>query len=136
VWEEIIRPALMDVSGGAMFIGTPKGKNHFYALFLEALRGKPGWEAFNFESHDNPTLRSEELEDITRDMSEELLRQEIGAKFISRGGKLFNADWFPIVKEEPREGSWCITVDPPGFSTGQGKSKSEIKQLDECAIAV
>jgi len=30
VWEEILRPALADRKGDALFIGTPKGRNHFY----------------------------------------------------------------------------------------------------------
>jgi len=33
VWEQIIRPTLADVRGGALFIGTPAGKNHFYDLY-------------------------------------------------------------------------------------------------------
>ena len=37
VWPEIIRPALADVRGGALFIGTPKGRNHFYALVEDAI---------------------------------------------------------------------------------------------------
>ena len=32
VWEMIVSPALSDVKGSALFIGTPKGKNHFYEL--------------------------------------------------------------------------------------------------------
>ena len=33
VWEQIIRPTLADVRGSALFIGTPAGKNHFFALY-------------------------------------------------------------------------------------------------------
>ena len=36
VWEQIIRPTLADVKGGALFIGTPAGKNHFYEIWKEA----------------------------------------------------------------------------------------------------
>src|SRR5882762_3165000 len=65
VWDEILSDALSDVEGTALFIGTPKGKNHFYKLFMGALTkpvnnetGKSGdwdeWEAFHFESMDNP----------------------------------------------------------------------------------
>ncbi len=32
VWEQILRPALADLKGKAMFIGTPKGANHFKEL--------------------------------------------------------------------------------------------------------
>ena len=37
VWTTILEPTLMDVEGEAVFIGTPKGKNHFYKLFMNAL---------------------------------------------------------------------------------------------------
>jgi len=32
VWSEIVRPALVDRKGWAIFIGTPKGRNHFWRL--------------------------------------------------------------------------------------------------------
>ena len=32
VWEQILRPALADQKGSALFIGTPMGRNHFYEL--------------------------------------------------------------------------------------------------------
>ena len=37
VWEQIIRPTLADVQGGALFIGTPAGKNHFFDIYKDAL---------------------------------------------------------------------------------------------------
>ena len=36
VWEEILRPACADQKAPAIFIGTPKGRNHFYDLFKYA----------------------------------------------------------------------------------------------------
>ena len=36
VFEQILRPALADVKGGCMFIGTPKGRNHFYEIYKYA----------------------------------------------------------------------------------------------------
>jgi phage terminase large subunit len=36
VWAEIIRPALADRAGWAVFIGTPKGRNAFFALWRRA----------------------------------------------------------------------------------------------------
>ena len=53
VWELIISPALADVEGGAMFIGTPEGKNHFYDLWVNArekskIAYKDEWEAWQF----------------------------------------------------------------------------------------
>jgi phage terminase large subunit-like protein len=36
VWSEIIRPALADRQGWAVFIGTPKGRNAFFDLWRRA----------------------------------------------------------------------------------------------------
>ena len=32
-WDAVIRPALADKQGHALWIGSPKGKNHFYDLY-------------------------------------------------------------------------------------------------------
>jgi len=37
-WEEVIRPALSDRGGWAIFIGTVRGRNHFYTLYERANR--------------------------------------------------------------------------------------------------
>ncbi len=39
VWEQILRPALADQKGEALFIGTPMGRNHFYELYKYAELG-------------------------------------------------------------------------------------------------
>ena len=36
MWSEIIRPALADRGGWAVFIGTPKGRNAFFELWPRA----------------------------------------------------------------------------------------------------
>ena len=57
VWEQILRPALADVKGGALFIGTPKGRNHFWELFKYATESDdPEWAGFHYTSFDNPFL--------------------------------------------------------------------------------
>jgi hypothetical protein len=136
VWPEIIRPALMDVKGEALFIGTPKGKNHFFELFQSASAGRKNWRAFNFSSQANPYLDEEERADISFDMSREQEQQELEAKFISRGGKVFQADDFKFDRKEPTNGSTVITVDLAGFSPEAGKRQSELKKRDKTAIAI
>jgi hypothetical protein len=133
-WDEVVQPALMDVEGEAMFIGTPKGKNHFYDLFVNAANS-PDWEAFNFTSHDNPLLAPEELARMTRTMSTDTMRQEIEASFTSAEGKVFKREWFKVQKDEPLDGIYHIAVDLAGFSTGE-KNKKEKVRRDNTAIAV
>lgn len=139
VWDEIIQPALMDVGGNAMFIGTPKGKNHFYSLFMNALDHAPGfedWEAFSFSSMDNPTLS-----DIARkklynnpNYSTELRQQELEASFITRGGGALKEEWWQFSQNEPGDGYFVVVVDLAGFRTQEaGKPKM---RTDETAISV
>lgn len=145
VWYEIVEPALMDVEGSALFIGTPKGKNHFYKLFIGALE-KPldprtgnndywaDWEAFHFKSGDNPFLREKELNRIMSQGSTDHIRQEIDASFLSGGGKVLKPDWFPIVSNAPNHeaGNVFITVDLAGFKKQDGK---KLLRTDESVIA-
>ena len=35
-WTQVIRPALVDRKGWAVFIGTPLGRNHFFELYEKA----------------------------------------------------------------------------------------------------
>ena len=42
VWGEIIRPLLTDRKGWATFIGTPKGRNHFFDI-REQARTSEDW---------------------------------------------------------------------------------------------
>lgn len=112
-WDTIIEPALMDVQGDALFIGTPKGKNHFYKLFMAALQhGRSGvlpkpdwsdWEAFHFKSLDNPFLDAREVQRMmnTSNRPSHVIRQEIEADFVSGSGAVLKRDWFPIVKAVP-----------------------------------
>jgi len=158
VWDEIIDPALMDVEGAALFIGTPKGKNHFYKLFMGALEQNPGfdqWEAFHFKSMDNPFLSRKELDRImtTSNRPMEVIRQEIEASFLSGGGKVLKPEWFDVVDRLPSgglgaqsdgfgnavisndqltDGHFYITVDLAGFK----KADRKYSRLDETVISV
>lgn len=148
VWDEIIDPALMDVQGDALFIGTPKGKNHFYKLFMGALR-KPvnprtgnndnwlNWEAFHFKSLDNTFIKSSEIRRIENDPNKtrEQIDQELNASFLSGGGKILTRDNFEIISpmDLPAEVMQSfVTVDLAGFEKVEG---NKIAKLDEHAIA-
>lgn len=136
VWEDIVDPALMDVEGSVLFIGTPKGKNHFYKLFLRAIEGRAGddWEAFHFASTDNPFLNPAEIARIRKDPNKSLetVKQELEASFVSGGSKVLKPDWFRVIQTRPRLGSVYITVDLAGFSSDSGK----IARTDESVICI
>jgi len=134
VWEQIIRPTLADVKGGALFIGTPAGKNHFYELYNEAKK-EDDWETFSFNSTDNPYIDDEEIEAARKSMSSMAFRQEFEASFETFTGGIFKEDWFKV-GEEPEEGNFIIAVDPAGFESVEKERGLKGSKLDETAIAI
>lgn len=140
VWDLIIRPALSDYKGKALFIGTPDGKNHFYDLWVYAgemqQNGHPEWAAFHFNSLDNPRLDPEEIEAARSSMSAAAFRQEYEASFSAGGGTSFKEEHLRYADTPVEPGTIYIAVDLAGFGTGDGMIKSAIKKLDEHAISI
>jgi len=83
-WTEVLRPALSDRMGGALFIGTPKGRNHFYELF-QAAPEQVGWSVFQYTTEQGGIVPLEELEAARRELDERTYRQEYQASFESQG---------------------------------------------------
>lgn len=135
VWEQILRPALADQKGQAMFIGTPMGRNHFYELYKYAELGDdPTYKGWHFTSYDNPLLDPDEIDMAKKSMSSYAFRQEFMASFEARGSEMFRDDWIQY-GEEPDEGDYYIAVDLAGFEE-VNKKRTKNSKLDETAIAV
>jgi len=82
LWTEVIRPALADQQGGALFIGTPKGKGNWsYDLFCQAETQPTVWQSFQFTTLDGGFVTETEIEQARQDMSERQFRQEFLATF-------------------------------------------------------
>ena len=136
VWEQILRPALADQKGDAMFIGTPMGRNHFYDLFQYAsLSEDEQWKGWHFTSYDNPLLDEEEINAAKKSMSAFSFRQEFMASFEAAGGELFKEEHIKFCEEEPDEGQFYIAVDLAGFADVQ-TATTKTNRLDQTSIAV
>ena len=138
VWEQILRPALADNKGHALFIGTPLGRNQFYDLYQFA--GSNGedsknWEAWHYTSYDNPLMDKEEIEEARGAMSAFSFRQEFMASFEAQGSELFKEEFIKFSEKEPKDGSYYIAVDLAGFSEA-GKTQTKNSRLDSTAISV
>ena len=135
VWEQILRPALADQKGSAMFIGTPMGRNHFYELYKYAELGDDEtYRGWHFTSYDNPILDPSEINMAKKSMSSYAFRQEFMASFEARGSEMFKEEWVQF-GEEPDEGDYYIAVDLAGFED-VNKKRTKNSKLDETAIAV
>lgn len=80
IWGEIIRPALADRKGSAIFIGTPAGRNAFWRLYDKA-QGLDNWGRMLLTYQDTGLLDAEEIESLRAEMDEDQFNQELLCDF-------------------------------------------------------
>lgn len=113
-WEDVLRPALADKKGHLIAIGTPKGKNWFYYLYLRGLdKEQPKYESWQLPTWDNPYINAEEIEELRETLPERVFRQEIEAEALDDTGGVFRSVRENIQNtfREPKNESYYIGVD-------------------------
>lgn len=137
VFEQILRPALADLKGKALFIGTPMGRNHFWELYSYGEEGKDKeYKSWHFTSFDNPLLDPAEIEAAKKSMSSFAFRTEFMASFEAASGGIFKEEWIKYDDEEPNEGRYFVAVDLAGFENVASATTAKKKRLDQTAIAI
>ena len=82
LFPEIIRPALSDRKGWALFIGTPRGHNAFYELYENASNQKD-WFTQVYKASQTGILDEEELEAAKAMMSHDQFEQEFECSWVA-----------------------------------------------------
>ena len=80
IWSQVIRPALSDRKGWACFIGTPKGKNTFHRIWIDA-EDDPDWTRLMLKASETGLLDDKELADARKNMSDDEYAQEYECSF-------------------------------------------------------
>ena len=80
IWTDIVRPALADRKGWCLFIGTPKGHNHFKELRDRAEK-EEGWGLLEFKASETGVVDEVELKAARNEMGEDKFRQEFECSF-------------------------------------------------------
>lgn len=75
LWGEVLRPALSDRRGYAIFLGTPRGKNAFYDLYI-GVKDDPEWLVRVFRASETGIIADDELADARKTMEEGQYKQE------------------------------------------------------------
>jgi len=136
VWEKILRAALSDRKGRALFISTPSGRNWFYDVFNLGQSGEDEeWKSWHFTTQDNETIDPKEIEAAKRTLSSFAFKQEYLSSFDTAGADVFKEQWFKIGKE-PQYGSYVVAIDLAGFEDVAKNASAAKKKLDESAIAI
>ena len=85
VWGQVIRPALADRKGWAIFIGTPKAQNHFYEIYMKAKElmesGQPEWFTAIYKASETGIIDENELAGAKMIMAPEEYEQEFECSF-------------------------------------------------------
>lgn len=80
VWYDIIRPALTDRHGGALFMGTPSGINLLSETYMKAVSDAE-WNVCLRTVYDTESLSATEIEAAKRDMTEQAFAREFLCDF-------------------------------------------------------
>lgn len=89
-WFLVLMPACADQRAPALFIGTPKGFNHFYDFSLKGGVDK-GWSSFRYTTAEGGMVEEEELEMARHNMSPRQYAQEFLASFETLSNRVFYA---------------------------------------------
>lgn len=90
LWPEVLRPALSDHLGRALFLGTPRGYNHAYDMYLKGTRKEHGWESWTFTTLQGGNVSPEEVAAARSELDPRQFRQEYEASFETLAGRVYD----------------------------------------------
>lgn len=142
LWHAVLRPALMDTGGWAIFATTPNGFNWLKDLFDAAPRTHD-WGRWQEPTWTNPLIPISEIEEVRRNTPVLTFRQEYGAEFVQQEGVEWPGEyfaehiWYEHDSEVPRDVQCCvIAVDSSkGKSDKSDYSAWVVVRLDASGIA-
>lgn len=92
-WFEVLRPALSDKEGSALFIGTPKGKGNWAFDLFNKSQDDNNWASFQYTTLEGGNVTQEEIEAAKRDLDDRTFNQEYCATFETYGSVIaYNFD--------------------------------------------
>jgi phage terminase large subunit len=135
LWKDVIYPTLMDRKGWAVFIGTPKGKNHFYKM-LQRSKSEPNWFSMTMKASESGVFNEQELLDAKREMGEDAYEREMECSFdASVPGTYYTKIMAEIEKTTDNFGSYRYNPDlPVHVAADLGRTDSTVMwfwQIDE-----
>lgn len=148
--EEFFESTFPTISSGTkskvIVVSTPKGMNHFYAMWQNAINGKSGYKPLEYHWSKRPGRDQAWKDEMVRNTSEEQFSQEFDCEFLGSSNTLISAaklktlTWNPpihiendlFIYEQPIEGhEYVMTVD---VSEGLAMDYSVINVMDVSSI--
>lgn len=96
LWHNTIMPMIKAEDNQTRIIGTPKGQNLFYELYLRGLGDKNReYSSYHYSVYDSPYWTKEQIEEVKKKTPELIWKQEYMASFEAFAGMIY-----PDFKEE------------------------------------
>lgn len=122
IWTMVLRPALSDRMGWALFIGTPRGTNHFYEMYKFGKEGNPGkgipkpgdWFTAIYRASETGIIPIGELEAARAIMSDSEYEQEYECSF---SAALVGAYYGKELEAAEKEGRIGVVPYDPALPT-------------------
>lgn len=89
-WQEVLRPALADRGGRALFTTTPCGFNWAYDVYMRGVTGEDDWRSWQFTTADAGIVSADEVESARRELDPRIFRQEYEASFETLQGRVYS----------------------------------------------
>ncbi len=142
VFSEVMRPALSDREGWAVFLGTPNGKNQFYDVMQHA-KADPSWFWAIHKASETGIIPLAELELARRTMTQDEYDQEFECSFeASVKGAIYAAELLaarsqsrvarvPVDPILPVDTDWDLGVgDSTAIWFSQSLRSGEVRLVD------
>lgn len=88
LWDEVLSATVLVKGKKVIFISTPKGKNHFYKMFLMQNYDNR-YKSFKYTSYDNPLIDPNDLNERRNSLPKHIFEQEYLAEFLDNASGLF-----------------------------------------------
>ncbi len=142
-WEETIRPMLSSCGGHALFIGTPKGFNHFYEGFVKGQNSKdhPDHKSWSYTTLQGGNVPQQEITAARASLDTRVFRQEYEASFETYAGRVYyafaraeNVRPCPLNDGLPLHIGMDFNINPMSAAVWQIQPDGELWQVDEIVI--
>ena len=149
IWGEVLRPALSDRAGWALFIGTPNGRNAFYTLIhgdnqeWVGAKNHPDWSFAEYRASATGYIPAEELVSARNQMTADEYAQEYECSFEAavkgaiyakemeaarQAGRVTNVPYDPAL---PVDTDWDLGIgDAMAIWFSQSTRSGEVRLID------
>jgi hypothetical protein len=140
-WGEVIRPMLSTCGGHALFIGTPRGYNHFYDGYQAGQSADGDTRSWLYTTVQGGNVPQSEIDAAMRELDKRTFQQEYEGSFVNFSGRVYSefsrtesvkrCDYNPAL---PLHIGMDFNINPMSATLWQIKPDGELWQVDEIMI--